>query len=145
MIVEETVATVETDKKEYQHGETVHISGYFRYRDGTPLANQRIVLDLCLEPRLPDPIISYINGKMIIKAWHAETLRFVNTDENGYFEYDFLPTTLGAGKWRVNAFAYEKGVGSAAVSEFTVWGMTASPSTLSVVSRKTQAFQLLYQ
>jgi len=97
MIVEETVATVETDKKEYQHGETVHISGYFRYRDGTPLANQRIVLDLCLEPRLPDPIISYINGKMIIKAWHAETLRFVNTDENGYFEYDFLPTTLGAG------------------------------------------------
>ncbi|EIC06047.1 PKD domain containing protein, partial [Acetivibrio thermocellus YS] len=140
MIVEETVATVETDKKEYQHGETVHISGYFRYRDGTPLANQRIVLDLCLEPRLPDPIISYINGKMIIKAWHAETLRFVNTDENGYFEYDFLPTTLGAGKWRVNAFAYEKGVGSAAVSEFTVWGMTASPSTLSVVSSKNSSF-----
>jgi len=45
-----------------------------------------------------------------------------------------------AGKWRVNAFAYEKGVGSAAVSEFTVWGMTASPSTLSVVSSKNSSF-----
>ncbi|TYQ15580.1 UNVERIFIED_CONTAM: fibronectin type III domain protein [Acetivibrio alkalicellulosi] len=140
MMVQETVATVNTDKRAYQHGETVRISGQFRFRDGSPVANERIVLNLFLEPRLPFPVPAIINGKQIMKIWHAETIRFVNTDENGYFEMDFLPTTLGAGKWNVHAFAYEMGVGNVAVTDFTVWGMKASPSNLSIVSSKNSSF-----
>ncbi|TYQ18185.1 UNVERIFIED_CONTAM: PKD domain-containing protein [Acetivibrio alkalicellulosi] len=139
-IVLETIATIETDKKYYQHGEKVQISGYFTFRDGTPVANEKVVLNLCLNPALEEPQLVYENGQWILKRWHAETIRFINTDENGYFQFEYVPTTLGAGKWDVYAYAYELGVGAATKTDFTVWGMKTSPSELSMVASKNSNF-----
>lgn len=140
MMTKETVGIVDIDKDAYQHGEVVHVSGSYKFRDGTPVKNERIVLDFCLEPKLEAPVMKNIDGKWIMVGWHAETVRFVYTDEDGHFEYDFIPSTLGAGKWHLYTFAYDLGAGNSVSTEFNVWGMTASPSDLSIVAAKNSSF-----
>ncbi|KNY25248.1 CARDB domain-containing protein [Pseudobacteroides cellulosolvens] len=90
--------TIETEKQNYNANDKVHISGFFKYKDGKPLANSKLVLDLQLEPESGDPR----------KPWKAEHILTLETDENGHFKHDFIPITAEAGKWNAYIIAFDK-------------------------------------
>ncbi|NCB64302.1 MAG: hypothetical protein EOM52_12030, partial [Clostridia bacterium] len=107
-IVQSGRVTVETDRDTYQMGQTIRTTGAFRYTDGTPLANTRVVLDYQLEPRLREPrTTTDANGNEILMSWSAEEIVFVETDAEGYYSHSFTPFTGEAGVWHVNAYGYQ--------------------------------------
>ncbi len=141
LIVQDTVTTIEVNKDTYLLGETVHISGNISFRDGKPMANEKVVLDLQLEPYLEDAKIGIDdNGKTVMKQWHAQHIRFIETDENGHFEYNYLPSSREAGEWHAVAYAYKQFLGTGAKADFTVWGMSSYPSELSLIASKNSNF-----
>jgi len=141
MIVQDAVVTMEVDKDSYLFGETVHISGNIHFRDGKPMAKEKVVLDLQLEPRMKDADFGLDdNGNMVLKQWRAQHVRIIETDENGHFEYDFVPASREAGEWHAIAYAYKRFLGTGAQVDFKVWGMSASPTELQLVASKNSQF-----
>jgi beta-lactamase superfamily II metal-dependent hydrolase/chitodextrinase len=122
--------TIETEKQNYNANDIVHISGYFKYKDGKPLANSKLILDLQLEPESDDPR----------KPWKAEHILTLETDENGHYKHDFIPITAEAGKWNAYVLAFDKMLSGAGFTTFTVYGMAASPSNLSITASKNSQF-----
>ncbi|MBQ6908232.1 MAG: PKD domain-containing protein, partial [Clostridia bacterium] len=140
-IVREGNVTVETNKESYQLGESIYVSGSFRYSDGTPVAGERVVLDYQLLPALKEPIQSVdANGKEILMTYQAEEIVFVNTDENGAYSSVFTPFTGEAGEWSINAFGYDKMLGTGAVTNVQVWGLVSAPSALTLVATENSQF-----
>jgi len=141
LIVQDAIVTMEVDKESYLIGETVHISGNIRFRDGSPMAKEKVVLDLQLEPRLGNAAIgSDSGGNLVFRQWRAQHVRLIETDENGYFEYDFIPVSGEAGEWHAVAYAYKRYLGTGAQVNFKVWGMSASPTELQLVASKNSQF-----
>ena len=140
-IMPETIATIDTDKEQYQFGQPVHINGSIRLADGTPLAQEKIVLDLQLEPRLKEPVeVPTKNGGKYLATWHGEHILELETDDNGRFSYDFYPAFGEAGLWHANVFAYKRGLGAGASTDFNIIGMVAVPSSVSITSTKNSRF-----
>ncbi|HEX2925610.1 MAG TPA: CARDB domain-containing protein, partial [Ruminiclostridium sp.] len=143
-IIQGINATVETDKKVYQFGEDVLITGVFNYRNGTPMANARIYIDMALKPALKTEIMGYDeNGNQCIFSWHAQHTRILKTDSNGHFEYKFSPRYGEAGEWTVNVSGIDKLLGSAGKTSFNVLNMGASPSHISIGAAKNSKFSKL--
>ncbi|MBR3640440.1 MAG: fibronectin type III domain-containing protein, partial [Oscillibacter sp.] len=140
-LVREGNVRVETNKTSYQLGESIYVSGAFLYSDGTPVANERVVLDFCLMPLLKEPIkTTDANGKEILMRYQAEEIVFVQTDENGAYSTTFTPFTGEAGEWTINAFGYEKLLGTGASASVTVWGLAASPTALTLTAVENSQF-----
>ncbi|KNY26204.1 APHP domain protein [Pseudobacteroides cellulosolvens ATCC 35603 = DSM 2933] len=140
-IMPETIASIDTDKEQYQFGQPVHINGSIRLIDGTPLVDEQIVLDLQLEPQLKEPVeVSTKNGGKYLATWHGEHIILLTTDANGKFTYDFYPAFGEAGLWHANVFAYKRGLGAGASTDFNIIGMVAVPSNASITSTKNSRF-----
>ena len=141
MIVKETTVTLETNKDTYLLGETIRVSGRMTV-GGQPVANERVVLDFQLQPRLTDPLRGYdAKGNEIMMIWQAEEIVFAVTDLNGNYEYKFTPFTGEAGDWTILAFAYQNALGGGAPpKEVKVWGMAASPASQTLVATKNSQF-----
>jgi hypothetical protein len=140
-IVQDVLAFVNTDKKLYNLGESVKITGNMSYRDGTPMANEQVVLDLMLMPELSEPRVGRDSkGNEILLRYQGEHIRFLRTDQNGNFEYEFYPIAGEAGKWNIAVYALQRLLGNAATNDFAVLGMTVEPSNLSLTAGKNSSF-----
>ena len=140
-IVQSGNVTVETNKQTYQLGESLYVNGTFRYSDGTPVKNERVVLDYQLMPALKEPIqTTDENGKEILMRYQAEEIIFVQTDDNGAYSDIFTPFTGEAGTWVINAYGYEKMMGTGASTSVQVWGLAASPANLTIAASENSQF-----
>ncbi|NLB81379.1 MAG: PKD domain-containing protein, partial [Clostridiaceae bacterium] len=140
-IMQQGIITIETNKQEYQMGEYVYVSGRFVLADGTPIANEQVVLDFQLNPALREPRLGRDEkGNEILMTWSAELIKFVKTDNNGNFEYSFQPITGEAGDWNIVAFGYKRLFGQGITTNFKVWGMVSTPTSLSLTATKNSQF-----
>ncbi|MFA9422012.1 MAG: CARDB domain-containing protein, partial [Sedimentibacter sp.] len=140
-VIQNTIANVSTDRSAYQIGEAVIITGNFTFSDGNPMANETVVLDLKLLPRLSDPRIGRDErGNEILLQYQGEHIRFIETDEYGNFAYTFYPRYGEAGQWDIDVFAYQRLLGNAASTSFDVKGMVAEPSSLEITAVKNSSF-----
>jgi hypothetical protein len=60
--------------------------------------------------------------------------------KTGTINNDFIPVTSEAGKWNAYIIAFDKLLSGAGYTTFTVYGMTASPSSLSLNASKNSQF-----
>ncbi|MCR5825471.1 MAG: fibronectin type III domain-containing protein, partial [Oscillospiraceae bacterium] len=133
--------TLETNKTGYQLGESIYVSGTFRYSDGAPVVNERVVLDYQLLPALEEPILrTDANGKEVLMRYQAEEIVFVETDENGAYSSSFTPFTGEAGEWVISAFGYKQMQGVGASQTVTVWGLAATPGALTMTATENAQF-----
>jgi hypothetical protein len=140
-IIQTTIATVSTDRSAYQIGDEVRISGNFTFSDGNPMANETVVLDLKLLPRLTDPRIGRDErGNEVLLQYQGEHIRFLKTDQYGNFNYSFYPRYGEAGQWEIDVFAFQRLLGNAASTAFAVKGMVAEPSSVEITAVKNSTF-----
>ncbi|MBP5166947.1 MAG: PKD domain-containing protein [Oscillospiraceae bacterium] len=140
-LVREGRVSLETNKSTYRLGESIYVSGSFLYSDGTPVANERVVLDYQLLPALKEPRKGTdAKGNEIFMRYQAEEIVFVQTDENGSYSSVFTPFTGEAGEWTVNAFGYENMMGVGASTSVQVWGLVSSPSSVTIAASENSQF-----
>jgi subtilase family serine protease/uncharacterized membrane protein len=140
-IVREGRVSVETNKSTYRLGESIYVSGSFLYSDGTPVVNERVVLDFQLLPALKEPIKSIDDkGNEIFMRYQAEEIVFVKTDENGSYSSVFTPFTGEAGEWTISAFGYENMMGVGATASVQVWGLASTPSSVTIAASENSQF-----
>ena len=140
-VIEDTIATVTTDRTAYKIGEEVRISGNFTFQNGEPMKNEIVVLDLMLLPALDEPRVGRDErGNEIILRYQGEHIKFIKTDDNGDFSYSFYPRHGEAGHWELAVFAFQRLLGNAATTSFDVKGLTADPSSLELTAVKNSTF-----
>ena len=144
MFIDDIVGNISTPMDSYFAGEMVVISGNAGVGN-TPYTGT-IVLDMNLSPyygdKLPDG--AEVNGEVpdqYESFYRGEKIIFLTADENGNFSYSFKATNREAGKWSINAYAFEKLFGSGIKgSDITIYGMETKPTATTVTAAKNTDF-----
>ena len=144
MFIDDIVGSVTTPYDSYVVGDMITISGNAGVGN-TPYTGT-VVLDLNLYPyygyKLPDGAV--INGDVpdgYELYWRGEKTIFLTADENGNFTYSFKAASGDAGRWSINAYAFEKAFGSGiGASDITIYGMETKPAATTVTAAKNTDF-----
>jgi len=119
MIIGEMIGFIETQKANYQQEEPVTLTGELRYKDGTPAAN--------------------MGASLKIQSGYGPREIPVETDSDGRFEYT---KEFGAGAYSASI---KVGLLSYGGTSFTVWGLAAKPSSLTMVASKNSQFSKIIE
>ena len=107
-VIENTIATVTTDRSSYKIGEEVRISGNFTFQNGQPMADEIVVLDLMLLPELKDPRTGRDErGNELIYRYQGEHIKFLRPTRRG-FNFSFYPRIRRRGQWNIAVFAFQR-------------------------------------
>ena len=121
-IAKDFSVTASTDKQFYNRTETVVISGSATYADEEPTANTSVDITLTV--------------KGYLRTY------FATTDDNGFFEYNFIPKGFDAGNYTAQASIVADGIERKVNLTFTVHGLVLKPSQVNLKMSMNSAYNI---